>query len=827
MTKSAALRVAPGAEGVSIWSSELFGDAPAARVREFLARAFSVPEVKRVELRPSAFFGRVSYGSVPDPARVWKQISRALASGYANTNDSGHIDARLLHLDVPHAGRIRVTRIGDSLTTWRVRKQEDNTLRLWHPLVRNRRDVIFRLEDELAGIFGVEAFQANPLTGAVSIRFDSGLVTGERIARELEKAWPRLLDGLDGPPSRKRLLAATGLLGLAFTGQYLVPAVRPFAVGAVALYSAPNVVGAVKQLVRGQVGLPALYSTGLAFMLISGAPFASSVFAVLMQLWPHLGRRKVIAIQRRLYAALRRRPAWARVARADGSEYELSIDELRKGDLVIVRRGEIVPVDGVVTDGHATIADALVVDRLEDRSKGDAVVAGALVSDGSVTIKVERAGAESFAHQIDALLPRLGRVVLPSALEAERIANRNAKPALALAALSLLATRRLRPSQALIRPDYATAPRLSAQLSALHGLAQGLQKGVLFRNPAALDRLAKIELFVFDDSADVAQRGVEVASVQTAEGVSEGRIVAYALAAQRTARSEQSRALSAFAAKRKIVPLQALELTRHAGVHRYRDKKGAAIEVATEPYLVASGVELPAQLDTRTGARARSAATADQPALRPLWVLRDGQVIGQVTFARSGAVLGRQLVKALKAQNERARFILLSKAPDAKAQVLARKLGIELYHAGLSAHAKVELLRGAGTTTLWIGDGSSEDNREAIAASTVSVSLAPLSRAQQDAADILLPVTGAAGLPEVIELGHAQVRRLAQDYSVVYSVNLLGVAGAWLARFGSLQSGLLSNLGTGLVYARHARDLDRLVAAGEAKRNRLLLANNR
>jgi manganese/zinc-transporting P-type ATPase C len=825
MIKNSALRVALGADGVSIWSSEIFGDSQSPRLRDFLSRAFSVQEVEGVELRRAKSFGRIRYGSLRNPAQVWRKLSRALgapASGdgiSSAESDLGpgpglvrRVDAGLLYLEAPGAKQVRVSRIGDSLSTWQVRRQTDNTLRLWHPVLRNRRDVVFRLEEELAAILGIEDFRASTLTGRVSIRFDNRALTAERIARELEKAWPRLLEGLDGPPSRKRLVAAVGIAGLSFTGQYLVPPLRPVAVAAVALYGAPNVINAAKQLARGQVGVSALYTAGLGMTLATGMPFASSAIAVLMQFWPQLAHRKIVRSQRRIFAGPRRRPISARLPAEDGIEVDVSIDDLQQGDRIVVRHGELVPVDGVVEDGFAAVvADALFGgDQLRDKSQGDAVSAGEFVRDGSLTIRVERTGAQTAASRVASLLPSTPIAGMPSSLEAERIANRNAKPALALAALSFAVTRTLRPSQVLLRPDYATAPRLSAQLSAFHGIASGLQQGVLFRNPAALDRVVQADIFVLDDSAGLERRRVEVSLVQNVEGVSAELVLGYAVAGLRTARTEQSRALMVAATKRKTRVPKADSTSTHAGVTRFRDSRGSAIEVATWPYVAASKLDVPERLQT-------APVETDQPALRPLWVLRNDRVIGVVRFARNGALVGRQVVAALKAQNERARIVYLSGSADAQVQALARKLGIELAHGGLTRAAKLDLLRGFGGKTIWIGDGADRDAHDFAAASTVSISVAPLARAHEDAADILLPLVGLEGLPAVIDLGRAHARRLIQGYRTVYAANLLAISGAAHPRYIGLYAGLLSNAGTGLIYARQAWELNRLASAVERK----------
>jgi cation transport ATPase len=838
MIKSSALRVAPGADGVSIWSSEIFGDAEASRLRDFLARAFAVREVEDVELRRADSFGRIRYGSVSNPAQIWKKLSRALgstsdASSALQPQDAPvrRVDAGLVYLDGPGARPVRVSRIGGSLSTWRVRHEGESTLRLWHPILRNRRDVVFRLEEELAAILGVEDFRASSLTAGVSIRFDKDALTAERLARELEKAWPRLLEGLDGPPSPTRLVAAVGLLGLAYTGQYLVPALKPVAVAGVVLYGLPNIVKGVKQLARGQVGASAMYATGLGYLLVGGMPFPSTVIAVLMQLWPHLARRRFVRSQRRLFAGQRRRPAWARIRQPDGSELELNVDELVEGDLIVVASGEIIPVDGVVEAGAAAVIDEAPFggDEADDRLQGDVVSAGAFVREGSLTIRVERAGAETLASYVASLLPHNAIEGMPSTWEAERIADRNARPALALSLASLAVTRTLRPSQVLIRPDYVTAPRLSAQLSALHGIADGLQQGVLFKKPAALDRLAATQVFVFDDSAGLDRRSVEVAAVQPVTGFSHDQILGYAAAAHAGLSTEQGRALALSQSSRSTPVDPGFEASERApGVTRYRDRSGSTIEIAASAYLSLAKIEVPARLQPALAPRSADPSSRrtvtergeSERSLRPLWVLRDGSLIGVVTFARSGEAVGKALVAALRAQSPRARFLYLSRKGEAETMALAIPLGIDAAHGGLSSADKVDLIRGLGQSTLWVGDGSDPEALQATTASSVSVSVAPLTRAREDSADILLPRQGLAGLPELVELAREHQQRLTQDYRTVYAVNLLGAAGALSPRVTSLHAGLLSNVGTGLIYARHTLGLGRLAFATEARRAR-------
>lgn len=831
MTTRPPLRVALSSNAVSVWSHELFGTADSAGARSFLARTFMVGEVERVELCRSESSGRIIYGAATNPAQIWRKLSKVLGAAEPAGSDAGEttgqrIDAGHLYLDGPRTAPVRVTRIGGALSTWRVRHLSESKLSVWHPALLNRRELVFRLEEELASMFGVEAYRASALSGGASIRFDTTATTAERVARELEKAWPRLLGGFDGPPSSKRLVVSIGLVGFAYYGQYVAPAVRPFAVAGMALYSLPNLVNAAKDLRHGRLGLPALYSTGLAFMLISGFPFTASVMAALMQAWPHLARRKLVRTQRRIFAAQRRRPAWARRLTADGSDLDISVDDLSRDDLIVVRRGETIPVDGFVASGSAAITAApFKRDDVEDKLPGDAVSAGAFVRDGSLTIRVERSGRETSANHIDSLLPRAWFPALPSSREAERVANRNAKPALAAAAIAFGLTHTLPLSQALIRPDYATGLRISAQLSTLRGIAEAWQDGVLFRDPTALDRLANVDVYVIDDTAGVERRSLEVAEIRTANGTRAELVVDYVRRAHVGGRGDRARALAAFPSTRASGERAMSSIERRSSVVRYKDSAGHEIEIAAPQYLVASKIEVPSALRApRRSSRTRLAKAesgALDPSLAPLWVLCDGRLIGTVSFARATELVGRPVVAALAAQNPKARIVYLSQGGRQATRAVADGLGVELFYGGLSPAEKLSLIRSLDGRVLWIGDGSDPRARETLAASSVSVSVAPLWSSRGDVADIQLVNTDLASLPRLREYGHAHERRLARDYRAIHTANLLGAAGAVFGNLTALHTGLLSNVGTAFIYARHALALDALARSAEARRARL------
>ncbi|WP_244395990.1 ATPase [Beijerinckia indica] len=844
------VRIVPGRQDLSIWSKTLFADSPDSLIREFLARVFSVEEVNEVEIQRRDAFGRLRYKRSADKAGIWRKLGRALHGADTAHSSVGHtiaaassvplgIDA--LYLPEHSIGPIRIYRVGSSLSSWRIRRRQGNgAICLAHPVLFNRKDIAYRLEEELAAILGVEAYRTNILTASVSIRFDPHTIDLDLLVRQLEKSWPRLLNGLEGPPSSKRLVASGGLLALSYTGQYLVPAVKPIAVLGVALYGAPNVINATKQIAHFRIGLPALYSAGLVFMLIGGMPFASSVMAVLMQVWKHLGYGTAKRAQRRLFAIHRRRAAKARLLHGDGLEISVDVDSLAAGDRILVREGEVIPVDGIVTAGFAAVDEEFLSGAVGaiDKIPGDPVYAASIIRGGSLIVRVEKIGENTAAGSIGARLPHTQIDFLPSSADAQRIANRNATPALAAAAINLAVTGLMRPSQALIRPDYLTAPQMTAQLGALHNLADGLSRGIYFRDPAALDRLAATDTYVFDDDCDLERRQIEVAAVIAVAGLSEDVILGYTAAAFPVTQNERTIALFAEAGRRDA-PIPAVsERTRHAGVVRYLDGHAHLIEIAAPAYIEARDLPVPREVKDRLAAFAEALDDHDkygregdegtrrdfahQEPLRPAFVLRDGVILGVVILRRQGKLEARDVITALKAHNKRTRFIHISSRPQEEAQERAERVGISTVFGNLDHAGKIRTLERLGHRIVWVGDGAAPGSLSLIKISAVSISVGGLATIASDAADITLLQPGLAGLVPLRSIGRAHRSRIEADYRMVYAANLIGAAGGFAAGFGSLESGLVSHAATGIIFIRHWKRLHDLVSRLEKRRTTLL-----
>lgn len=787
--------------------------ADARAARRLIDHAFTLAEVRTIALRPERGQIAIDLDPCVDAGQIWRKLAALLRKASQRPDQTGR--AEKLDLRGPLPGLpVRVARAGKILTTFRARPLGRAQLRIGHPLLR-RREIRLRFEDFLRAIDGVTEIRPVNLWSAVLVSHDPARVEAEQILRLLEGAWPELIATPAAVATPKRLFVATGLLGFAFYAQFLNPALLPLATVAALLYSFPNLVAALREAAQGRVGLPALYATGLGFLLWTRLPFASGVMSTLAQLWPHLAQRLAADSERRLFAERRRRLATARVG-----DRAIALDELAPGDVFTLRAGDYLPADAVVVAGVALIEEDMLGGRrgaIEKRA-GDALFAGAFVRDGALSARTLRAGPATSAAALARALPHGALNHLPSSAEVERIGARNARPALAAAALLLVATRAPRLSQVAIRPDYVIGPRLSAHLSALTALAEALDQGVLIRRPAALERLGEAEIFALDDGLDFSARAVELSRINVVTREAAPRATQWAAAALEGADDPRLLAL-----RRELEALDPpaapapRDRRQRVGETSFRDGD-ALISLLTPEKALSAAFTIPtANLrETIAGLAARPLA---DPALRPLIVARDHKIIAVLQFDRSGAPLHAEVIAGLRADAPQARVIHLSSAPQRDAEARAAALGFDAVFGGLDALAKRDTLLSLGARVVWIGDGADPSSAPARAASLLSLSLGgPLSSLASlpaDEADIVLLHPDLSALRHLNRAAEAHKARLRADYRKVYVANALALAGGVAAGFGSLQAGLTSHAGAAAVFFGRWRGLAQLSRRAE------------
>jgi cation transport ATPase len=793
----------------------LFGTENATATRRLLELAFSLPEIKSATLRGER--GNITFNLAGHaiPRRVWQRLGALLRQSRVPER-SREICADRLPLQPPAPGLpVRISRFGQTLTTFRVRTLASERMRIAHPLLRDR-DIKTRVLEALSAVHGVVSVRSVRLWGSVIIAYDPPSISPEQLLRFLDDSWAGLMQGPTAPPLPRKLAVAGSLLALSFTAQFFRRALLPWATAAVALYNLPNVIAAIQDLRRRRIGLPAMYTMGFGFLLWFRLPFVSTLFSTLTQAWPALGAHLAIDSGTRLFAPQRRRQIWARLTDDEAGEVEIDVAALRPGMIITARKGDFIPADGTVVEGLASVQETFLTGgrNAADKLPGDPVYAGAYVGDGNISIRVARAGAATASAALAHALPRRPVGDLPSSQEVEHVGHRNARPALLGASLMLLATRVPRYSQVIIRPDYLTGPRLSAHLSALATIAESLAGGALIRNPAALDRLLAADICVLDDSVNLVRRRVQFRDILSENASAASETLRFVGAALAGGDDPRVAALRREAKRRRIYPAQASDYRRQAGAILFRDETGSEIRVMSPLSALQLGMYAPT---TAIAAQLKAEAARPQtdPATRSFAVARARNIIGLVRFERAGPLEAADAVAALRIEIPDTRFVYLSSLPQEEAEARALELGLDAVFGGLSVNAKTEVMRSLSTRAVWIGDGTDPSIAPTRAAAAVSVSTAGIDRLAQDSADILLLKGELRALSAARFAAERRLGQLKTDYRTVYLANLAAVAGGFVAGFTSLHAGLTSNFGTAAVFVSRWRALNTLALHNE------------
>jgi len=160
----------------------------------------------------------------------------------------------------------------------------------------------------------------------------------------------------------------------------------------VALYGLPNVFEAARQLSRGEIGLPMLYATGMAFMLWSGMPFSSTVMAMFHAELATPGAKARARLRSRAFWEFPSALRLARLRESDGVETRIDIDRLTVGHIIHLRPGDYIPVDGVVAEGFGAVDEDMLTGVMGaiDKAPGDRVYASTYLRTGSFAVRVLR-----------------------------------------------------------------------------------------------------------------------------------------------------------------------------------------------------------------------------------------------------------------------------------------------------------------------------------------------------------------------------------------------------------------------------------------------------
>jgi len=495
--------------------------------------------------------------------------------------------------------------------------------------------------------------------------------------------------------------------------------------------------------------------------------------------------------------------AW-RIA-ADGSEAEVPLHEVHAGDVLRVRPGEKVPVDGVVLDGESHVDESMLTGEPMPvaKAKDDALTGGTMNQEGALTMRAQKVGGATMLAQIVALVAQAQRSKAPLQRVADRVAAWFVPTVVAIALLACALWALLGPEPRFTHALIAAvsvliiacpcALGLATPISIMVASGRGAQNGVLFRDAGAIEAMREIDTLVVDKTGTLTMGKPALTELLSLGGQPRERLLALAAALERPSEHPLARAIVITAEAERVPMLAAAEFRSSTGRGVSASVDGSAVTLGNAQLMdeshVAINDEVSASAEQRRGQGATVMFLAIDGALAALLVVADR--IKPDTPAA---------LKALHAAG--LRIVMLTGDNATTAQAVARELGIDEVHADVSPADKaavVNALRAAGRRVAMAGDGIND--APALAAADIGIAMGSGTDVAMESAQVTLVKGELGAIVRARTLSQATVRNIRQNLFFAFVYNAVSVplaAGALYPWFGITLSPMIAALAMSL-----------------------------
>ena len=468
------------------------------------------------------------------------------------------------------------------------------------------------------------------------------------------------------------------------------------------------------------------------------------------------------------------------------TEVSVAATELEPGDLVAVRTGMSICIDGVVEQGSAMVNQATLTGEplAVERSAGDDVFAGTVVEDGSILVRVRANTAQTKLRSIVSLVQTADSLKSEGQSHMEDLANKIVPWNFLLAGLVALTTRSLIKTSAALMVDYSCALKLTGSVAVMTAMSDAAKMGVMVKGAKYFESFAKADTIVFDKTGTLTEAQPRLACVLTTDGWSEDEILRLSACLEEHFPHPVARAVVNAARERGLEHRE-----RHAAVE-YIVAHGIASSIEGRRAIIGSAhfvfEDEGAQLESDIKERIES----QMQGLSPLYLAVDGTVVGVLGIEDPLKPGVREAIADLHALGVK-HVVMLTGDSERTAERIAREAGVDEFKAELlpeDKYAYVERIKGEGRHVAMVGDGVNDS--PALGLADVGLAMGGGSDIAKEVADIILTDTDLAAIVRLRRMSQGLIDRLTSSYSKVMLTNsallALGITGAITPQTSSL-----------------------------------------
>jgi P-type Cu+ transporter len=540
----------------------------------------------------------------------------------------------------------------------------------------------------------------------------------------------------------------------------------------------------------------------MAFRQMDGAVSvyfeAAAVITVLVLLGQVLELRARDRTSGAIKALLGLAPKTARRVAADGSDEDVALEHIAAGDLLRVRPGEKVPVDGEITEGRSSLDESMVTGESMPVSKeaGGKVIGGTLNASGSFVMRAEKIGSDTMLARIVQMVSDAQRSRAPIQRLADQVSGWFVPVVIAVAILAFAAWSLWGPEPRLAYGLVAAvavliiacpcALGLATPMSIMVGVGRGAQAGVLIRDAEALERMEKVDTIIVDKTGTLTEGKPSVTSIATIEGQDENELLGLAASVEKASEHPLAAAIVAAAESRKLAIVKVMGFDSPSG-------KGA-IGMVDRKRIVIGNSKFLDELKISTDVLAEKADAMRRDGATAVFVAINGKLAGVIGIADAVKASTPQALNALR--DAGIRIVMLTGDNRTTAEAVAKRLGITEVEADVLPDKKADVvakLKSQGRVVAMAGDGVND--APALAAADVGIAMGTGTDVAMESAGVTLLKGDLLGIVRARLLSKAVMSNIRQNLFFAFIYNAAGVpiaAGVLYPAFGILLSPMIA-----------------------------------
>lgn len=464
------------------------------------------------------------------------------------------------------------------------------------------------------------------------------------------------------------------------------------------------------------------------------------------------------------------------VVERNGFEQQIPVEEVQTGDIVIVKAGEAIPVDGVIREGSASIDESALTGESvpADKKAGDSVIGATINKSGYFKMQVTKVGEETALAQIIKLVDDATSSKAPIAKLADKISGVFVPVVIAIALIAIIAWLlmgfgfefALSVGISILVISCPCALGLATPTAIMVGTGKGAENGILIKSAESLETAHSIDTVVLDKTGTVTQGKPEVTDIMTAPGVSEEELLSMAASMEKLSEHPLGEAIVAKALKLNIALKSVTDFVQIPGQGIVGVMNKETCYAGNKKMLAEKGVKF-------EGFDLKGNAFADQ-GKTPLYFVKNSKILGIIAVADVVKPTSRQAISELAQQG--IDVIMLTGDNEKTAEAIRKQVGISRVISEVLPQDKekeIRNLQGKGKKVAMVGDGIND--APALVRADVGIAIGAGTDIAMESADIVLMKSDLLDVATAIRLSKAVIRNIRQNLFWAFFYNVIGI----------------------------------------------------